>query len=112
MSQTGVKFSPDRIVRITRAASGQITWLEQGSVGLKGSGLAHILENHGSDFANRGISAGEVPDLIMQAIDQNVVVGQDKGGLIYQVIYNNVTQLVEIVTSSNGYIVTAHPVSP
>jgi len=109
LSQSGVKFNPAQLVRITRAANGQITWLEQGG---EKAGLTHILNNHAAQFADRGISASQIPDLLMRALNQGTVIDQVRGGTIYQVIYNDIVQRIMIVTGSNGYIVTAHPWSP
>lgn len=107
--QAGLKISPDQVVRITRTATGQTVWLETGNVG---SGLQHIVERHGSDFAARGISTSQIPDALMVAINQGTVIGQIKDGLIYQFTYADKVQNVLIVISNNGYIVTAHPVTP
>jgi hypothetical protein len=109
LSRTGAKFNPDQIVRITRATSGQITWLERGG---SEAGLEHIVARHASDFAARGISTAEIPDALMAALNQGTVVGQVKDGLIYQFVYNGTVQNVLMVVGSNGYIVTAHPITP
>lgn len=43
----GLSINPDEVVGITKDSDGKIVWLETGSEGNRGSGLAHIIEEHG-----------------------------------------------------------------
>lgn len=47
---------------------GKIVWIEEGKLGEKASGLAHIWEKRGSDFTARGISKEEIPEFIINAV--------------------------------------------
>lgn len=112
LQANGVKFTRQNIVRVVRLSDGRIVFLEKGN---QYSGLQHILEGHAGDFANRGISEDEIPDVIMQALQQGNIVGIDdrnSGGTMYEVTINGTSQYIKIVVGSNGYIVTAYPWSP
>ena len=105
----GDKISPDKVLLITRDPSGKIVWLEEGN---DSSGLQHIVNEHGSDFNNIGISEDEIPAFVMQAVSQGTVVGtQGKRNprTIYEFDYNGETYQIAVQVGSNGYIVGANP---
>jgi filamentous hemagglutinin len=109
LHQSGVKFSPDKMIDATRLANGRIVFLEQGN---SQSGLVHILERHAADFANRGIEASQISKALFTALDEGTEIGARGGASIYQFVYSGQVQNVAIVIGSNGYIVTAHPITP
>ena len=114
LANSGVKFTPEDVVAVTKTPEGKLVWLETGKSGLRGSGLNHIIEVHSADFANKGISTGQIPEFLIDAISQgNIIdyqgVGTDRP--IYQVDFYGQTIGVAITTGSNGYIVGANPVS-
>lgn len=110
LRRQGVKHTPEAIVRIERMPDGRIVFLERGKGGEKGTGLAHILEEHSADFANRGISQDEIPDLIMTALRQNHIVGYlSETRPIYKVVFNGHVHYVAITVGDNGYVVGANP---
>lgn len=49
----GEKFEKESVVAITKNSSGDIIWLEKGHLGDRASGLAHIVDAHGADFAKQ-----------------------------------------------------------
>ena len=109
LADSGAKFSPEKLVRIARTAQGQIVFLEQGT---EKSGLQHILQGHATDFANSGVAAADVPDLVIKAVTEGKIVGyqgQGMGRPIYEVVFNGAKQLVAVTVGSNGYIVGANP---
>lgn len=58
LQAAGVNYNPDAVVKIARTKEGKIVFLEQGAgkaQSKKPSGLSHIVEEHGSDFARKGI---------------------------------------------------------
>ncbi len=61
----GIKFSPDKLIKIERLNDGRIVFLEQGD---SRSGLQHILNRHADQFATIGISESDIPDAIMVAL--------------------------------------------
>ena len=111
LQKTGIKHSPDKIIRITKTTDNRIIFLEEGN---PDSGLQHIIENHGIRFVNQGISLEEIPDVIMIAITTGEIVGmQGKKHLTPRIIYrynfNNMIKYIAIQIGSNGYIVSANP---
>ena len=112
LSRSGVKYTAENVVAITRTANGQLVWLETGSTGSRGAGLAHILEKHASDFMAKGIESNQIPEFITTTLSKGRIVsyqGQGTGRPIYEVIYNGVKQQVAITLGNNGFIVGANP---
>lgn len=116
LRRAGIKHSPSDVLRIARMPDGQIIFLEKGrGTGPRPSGLQHVLVEHAADFARRGISAEQIPDLLLEARAQNRVVGyqgRGSGRPIYRVEFNGQTHYVAISIGSNGYIVGANPAPP
>jgi RHS repeat-associated protein len=75
---------PGRTIFTARGPDGRLVWLEEGDAE---SGLEHIIERHGSDFAARGISADRIPDALKTALDEGSVLGYNGDGVIYQFNY-------------------------
>jgi hypothetical protein len=109
LQQMGAKVSPDKLVSIGRQGfGGRVVWLEQGNLGPNASGLAHIVGKHGAQFQQWGISNAQIPDLLMQALAQNKIVGKvATDRQLFEVLYNDVVYYVGITVGSNGYIVGA-----
>ncbi|MEZ4736337.1 MAG: RHS repeat-associated core domain-containing protein [Caldilineaceae bacterium] len=109
LQKEGIKHNPNNILRIGQVPNGRIVFLETGN---NTAGLQHIVKTHGSDFANRGVSVEQIPDLVMKALlDNNIVGSQGAGRPIYETIFNGTKQLVAITVGNNGYIVGANPAS-
>ncbi|WP_218846922.1 hypothetical protein [Psychromicrobium silvestre] len=106
----GVKFNAEKIVNIFRDPHGKVIFLEEGN---NASGLQHILNKHGTQFAAEGISEGEISSAIETAITQGKIVGtQGKGvtpRIIYEYIFNGEIHKMAITVSGNGYIVGINP---
>lgn len=95
LRESGIKHSPEKVVRIAKQVDGKIVFLEEGKAGRRGSGLAHILKEHHEDFFRRGISENEIPDAVMAAITRGTFIGY-QGTIeprreIYEVIFNGKT---------------------
>lgn len=105
----GLNISPDKVVGITKDPDGKIVWLEIGRGGERGSGLAHIIEEHSEQFNARGISNSELPEYLLQAVSTGKIVGNQGTRPIYEFTYNGTRQRVAITVSDNGYIVGANP---
>ncbi len=115
LCQAGIKHIPEKVVRIAKRCDGKIIFLEEGKAGRRGSGLAHILEQHREDFARRGISENEIPDAVITAVTEGKFLGY-QGTIeprreIYQIIFNEQTQYIAVTVGDNGYIVGANPAS-
>lgn len=112
VEQSGKKISIEDIIGIVKDPVGKVVWLEKGHLGAHASGLAHIIEEHGSQFNGKGISNTEIPQYLMTAIKYGEIVGyqgRGNGRPIYEFKYEGKTHRVAITIGSNGYIVGANP---
>ena len=112
LAESGAKYTAENVVAITKTVNGQLVWLETGSAGRGGAGLLHILEEHASDFAAKGIESNQIQEFLMTAVSKGNIIsyqGQGTGRPIYEVMYNGVKQYVAITIGSNGFIVGANP---
>ena len=105
----GTRITPENVVDI-RSINGRTVWLETGN---SRAGLQHIVDGHAGDFASRGVTQAQIPDLIFDAMQNGRVVGSTGSGRnvrsIYEVDFGGTTQRVAIGVGDNGFIVTAHP---
>lgn len=106
LKESGVKHNPEKIVRIGRDQNGNIKFLETGDAR---SGLQHILERHTADFANRGITQGEIGSAVFDAVTKGRLVSSQGARPIYEVIIRGQAQRMTVIVGDNGYIVTAYP---
>lgn len=72
LKANGVNFTPEHVLMIEKLADGRIVWLESGTTT---GGLAHIIADHVSQFAQKGIQISQIPDAIMTAIREGEVNG-------------------------------------
>ena len=72
LEASAIKHNPDEILRIAKKPDGTIVFLENGNAK---SGWQHIREKHANEFANRGISQDQIPDAIMAAVINGIIVG-------------------------------------
>ncbi|MEM8532125.1 MAG: hypothetical protein AAGF95_14865 [Chloroflexota bacterium] len=107
LRRRGIRHTPEAIVRIERMPNGGIAFLERGNAR---AGLQHILERHGSQFAQWGVGPNQIPSVIFRALREGVVVGTRGAGTIYRVTINGTTRNILVVRGNNGFIVTAHPI--
>ena len=108
----GEKVNKNDVIAITRNTSGNIIWLEKGHLGDRPSGLAHIVDAHGSEFAKQGISESEIPQYVMSAVKYGRIVGyqgRGQGRPIFEFTYEGITRRIAITIGRNGYIVGANP---
>lgn len=111
LSHSGVKYTQEDVIMVTKTSAGKLVWLERGN---ETAGLTHIIKTHGTDFANKGILQNQIPDYIMTALDSGRIIGYQGRGTgrpIYEFTYHDVVQQVAVTTGSNGFIVGANPVS-
>ena len=108
------EFDKESVVAIIQNSFGDIIWLEKGHLGDRPSGLAHIVDAHGADFAKQNISEAEIPQYIMAAVKHGTIVsyqGRGHGRPIYEFTYEGVKRRIAITIGSNGYVVGANPKS-
>lgn len=111
LSRSGKKYTKENVIMITKTSDGKLVWLESGN---ETAGLVHIIQQHGTDFANKGILQNQIPDYIMTALDSGRIIGYQGRGTgrpIYEFTYHNVVHQAAVTTGSNGFIVGANPVS-
>ena len=107
LANSGVKYNPEDIVAITKTADGKLVWLENGT---DTAGLNHIITEHADDFLNKGITQEQIPDYVMNALENGKIVGyQGTGRPIYEFTYNGEIHKVAITVGNNGFIVGANP---
>lgn len=107
LAKQKIKHTPEEIVNIVRSPAGKIIFLEQGN---SRAGLQHIIQAHGSDFVKQGIAIGEIPALLITAVEQNNVLGtQGRSRVIFLVEFKEKVYQVAIQISHNGFIVSANP---
>ena len=113
---SGEKYDPAKVVAVgERTSDGKLIWLEVGKGGPpkdRPAGLAHILEDHKTDFENVGISEADIPGAVLKAVTEGKQVGfQGKGDgrPIYEVEINGATKFIAVTTGKNGFIVGANP---
>ena len=109
LDNSGVKYNPEDIVAITKTADGKLVWLENGT---DTAGLNHIITEHADDFLNKGITQEQIPDYVMNALENGKIVGYQGRGTgrpIYEFTYNGEIHKVAITVGNNGFIVGANP---
>ncbi|WP_422731538.1 hypothetical protein [Pantoea agglomerans] len=108
MTTQGIKFTPENVVGAAKDNSGKIIFLEKGN---SKSGLQHIVEEHGSQFAQIGVSEARIPEVLMKAVTDGKIVGYQGSGTgrpIYEAMINGKKYNVAITVGNNGYIVGAN----
>ena len=109
MSNNGVKFSPENVLRVEKLPNGKIVFLEKGNLS---AGLQHIIKEHADDFAKIGVSESQIPDVVMDAVSKGKIIGYQGKGTgrpIYEVLINGQKQRIAVTTGNNGFIVGANP---
>ena len=109
LANSGVKYNPEDIVAITKTADGKLVWLENGTDTV---GLNHIITEHADDFLNKGIMQEQIPNYVMNALENGKIVGYQGRGTerpIYEFTYNGEIHKVAITVGNNGFIVGANP---
>ena len=110
LANRGETFNEADIVFITKDATGEIIWLENGN---ETAGLIHIVERHGDDFKRTsGLNVEEIPVFLERVVSQGVVVSNlpSKARTGYTRIYDYDGSYYTVTgIGTNGFIVTAYP---
>ncbi len=118
LESSGVKITKDDVVFITKDATGQTVWLENGN---KSAGLEHILNGdgkstgHASDFEKAfGVSKKDLPHYLNKVITYGKIVsnklvkrGNREG--FERVYYYEGKHYVVTGIGTNGFIISAYP---
>uniref|UniRef100_UPI0005760E4F VENN motif pre-toxin domain-containing protein n=1 Tax=Serratia marcescens TaxID=615 RepID=UPI0005760E4F len=108
MTIQGIKFTPENVVGAAKDNSGKIIFLEKGN---SKSGLQHIVEEHGDQFAQIGVSEARIPDVVMKAVTDGKIVGYQGAGAgrpIYETMIDGKKYNIAVTVGSNGYVVGAN----
>lgn len=109
LASSGVKYNPDDVIAVTKTADEKLVWLENGT---DTAGLNHIITEHADDFLNKGITQEQIPDYVMNALENGKIVGYQGRGTgrpIYEFTYNGEIHKVAITVGDNGFVVGANP---
>ena len=107
----GHKISPADVLQIARAPDGRVVWLERGD---GRAGLSHILRaGRIRAFTDCGVAYAEIPGLAVRALTHGIRLGTVRnGGDAYDVDLGGGRRVkVVVVTGSNGYVVSAYPLT-
>ena len=107
----GHKISPADVVQIAQAPDGRVVWLERGD---DRAGLSHILRaGRIRDLTDCGVAYTEIPGLAVRAMTHGIRLGTVRnGGEAYNVDLGGGRRVkVVVVIGSNGYIVSAYPLT-
>lgn len=113
LESKGIKFTKENVVFITRDRTGQIVWLETGTVS---AGLNHILSRHENDFKSKhNIGKDKIKGHLKNVFSNGVVmysritVKNGQKGLEKLYLYKGNYYLLSGV-GTNGFIVSAYPI--
>lgn len=108
----GEKFNKEKMKFITRDATGQIMWLEEGN---PTAGLEHIEIRHAKDFEKAlGIPQDQIPNFLEDIITHGVIISNKitirNGREGFERIYDhNGKYYILAGIGTNGFIVSARP---
>ena len=111
LERAGVSFTKERIVFVTKDATGQIVWLEKGNFS---AGLEHIETRHTGDFLSKhGVEKAKIPEHLKTIFQNGKVeysrVTDRNGG--YERLYCSHGQFYLLSgIGENGFIVSAYPI--
>jgi len=107
LKRKNIKHNPKEVIDIRKTKNGDIVFLEKGT---SKAGLQHIIERHADDFARRGVSQEQIPNIIMEAITEGKIISQKRGSTMYEVLFNGKKQGIKVTIGSNGFIVQSNPI--
>jgi len=118
LEKSGVKFTKENIVFITKDGTGQTVWLETGNAS---AGLKHILDGdgrspgHASDFEKAfGVTRDNIPSYLAKVISNGTVVSNKlvkKGSRegYERTYYYEGNHYVITGIGTNGFVISAYP---
>ena len=111
LEKSGVKFTKENVVFITKDGTGQTVWLETGS---QSTGMQHIISRHADDFQTKhGVAKTEIANHLETVFHHGNVeysrILSKTGGYERLYSHNGKYYLLSGV-GENGYIVSAYPI--
>ena len=111
LEKSGVKFTKENIVFITKDGTGQTVWLETGS---QSTGMQHIISRHADDFQTKhGVAKAKIASHLETVFRQGKVeysrITPKTGGYERLYSHNGKYYLLSGI-GKNGYIVSAYPI--
>ena len=108
LAQSGVKYTPEDVLMVTKNSDGDLLWLEKGN---EKNGWKHIVDKHGEDFIHSDgsfYSEEEIQALMKNFLDSEPVRTGIKDSGPYA-IYSYNGQDYRIGWGDNGYIKSFFP---
>ena len=107
LAKSGVKYTAEDVMMVTKMADGKLVWLEKGS---ESAGFQHIVSGHLDDFIKRGISKDDIVDTLYKAIETKPIeTGSKNGGRWAKFELDGKKYMMGY--GSNGFIVSFYPIS-
>lgn len=108
LRNSGVKFTEEDVVMITKTKKGELVWLEEGN---EIKGLQHIINKHEIDFKNKfGISKDTIPSIIKDILSNGLEISsKKKNNGLEKVYFYNGKYIVITGIGFNGFIVSVYP---
>ena len=104
LTQSGVKYTPDGVITVTKTPDGKLMWLEKGN---SSSGLQHIIDGHATDFSNKGIN--DIPNFLNKTLQNRPVnTGAGAAGPFADYLIDG--SKYRVVFGTNGYVVSFFPI--
>jgi len=105
LANSGVKYTPNDVIMVTKTSCGKLLWLEKGS---NSAGLKHIVNGHAADFAAKGVT--DIPSFLQQALQGTPInSGVGAKGPYMDFFVNGSTY--RVVHGTNGFIVSFYPIN-
>ncbi|MPM22890.1 hypothetical protein SDC9_69350 [bioreactor metagenome] len=104
LAQSGVKYSQQDVVAVTKNVDGKLIWLEKGN---SYAGFEHVMK-HADEFVSKGIGKELIPEFLITAVREGKLIGMQRTRPIYQVTFNGKAYKVAIDIGNNGFIVGAN----
>lgn len=114
LEKSGIKFTKENIVFITKDGTGQTIWLEKGNAS---TGLQHIVTRHSKDFEEKhGIKQSQISSHLNNVFSSGEIeysrTTNRNGRMGYERLYSyNGKYYLQTGVGTNGYIVSAYPIS-
>lgn len=110
LRNSGVKYSVNDVILVTRNYNGKLLWLEKGKGGEHGSGFKHIIERHQNDFDPEI----NILDLLMRILQSRPLkhFSRERGRrleLADVFLYELDAKIYLVAYGENGYIVSFYP---
>ena len=104
LAMSGVKYTPDDVLMVTKTPDGKLMWLEKGHAK---SGLEHITQRHAKNFADRGVD--NIPEFLNRTLKEKPInIGRTHDGPFADYLIDG--KKYRLVHGDNGYIVSFYPI--